>query len=238
MPLTVIGAIGTAASALAPLVSSIYSEYKQDKRDRVTRRDIEKAIKENDALSTEQKRAVTRYFDENRVTNKEDVGIYIDKLRNMSFAEEYEKYDADLAKEFTYDKTKEDFYNENASKILGDTIAKTQGLASAQGMGRSFDGLQAMTQAGIDKNAELMRDAQRDYREDYSQKYQEFTDYLQNTRNRYLDRTNAMQSDLNLASDLAQFAHDYDQSEFEHLMNLDTNRINNRLMLQGAKAGI
>ena len=238
MPLAVIGAIGEAASALAPVVASIYSEYKQDKRDKVTRRDIEKAIKENDALSAEQKRAVTRYFDENRVTNKEDVGIYVDKLRNMSFAEEYEKYDADLAKEFTYDKTKEDFYNENASKILGDTIAKTQGLASAQGMGRSFDGLQAMTQAGIDKNAELMRDAQRDYREDYSQKYQEFTDYLNQTRNRYLDRTNAMQSDLNLAGDLAQFAHDYDQSEFEHLMNLDTNRINNRLMLQGAKAGI
>jgi len=238
MPLAVIGAIGAAASALAPVVASIYSEYKQDKRDKVTRKDIEKAIKENDALSEQQKRAISEYFDNNRVTSTEDVGIYVDKLRNMSFAEEYEKYDADLAKEFTYDKTKEDFYNENASKILGDTIAKTQGLASAQGMGRSFDGLQAMTQAGIDKNAELMRDAQRDYREDYSQKYQEFTDYLNQTRNRYLDRTNAMQSDLNLAGDLAQFAHDYDQSEFEHLMNLDTNRINNRLMLQSAKAGI
>lgn len=236
--MAILTGIAAAAGAIAPLVTSIYSEYSQNKRDRVTRGDIEKVIKENDVLSAEQKSAVTRYFDENRVTNKEDVGIYVDKLRNMSFAQEYEKYGADLAKEFTYDKTKEDFYNENASKILGDTIAKTQGLASAQGMGRSFDGLQSMTQASIDKNAELMRDAQSDYRDDYSQKYQEFTDYLNQTRNRYLDRTNAMQSDLNLASDLAQFAHDYDQSEFEHLMNLDTNRINNKLKLQSAKAGI
>ncbi len=238
MPLTVIGAIGTAASSLAPLVSSIYSEYKQDKRDKVTRRDIEKAIRENDALSNQQKRAITEYFDNNRVTSTEDIGRYVQALKDTSYMTAYDEYAQGLDEEFNYEKTKEDFYNENADKIIGDTIAKTQGLASAKGMGRSFDGLQSMTRDAIDKNAELMRDASREYGEDYDRKYREFTDYLQNTRNKYLDRTSAMQSDLALQGDLAQFAHDYDQSEFEHLMNTDTNRINNRLMLQSAKASV
>ena len=79
--MAILAGIAAAAGAIAPVVASIYSNYKQDKRDKVTRRDIERAIKENDALSSAQKRAVTRYFDENRVTNKEDVGIYVDKLQ-------------------------------------------------------------------------------------------------------------------------------------------------------------
>lgn len=238
MSAVVAGAIGAGVSALAPLVSGIYSEYKQGKRNKVTRRDIEKAIRENDALSEQQKRAITEYFDNNRVTSTEDIGRYVQSLKDTNYMTAFDEYEQGLNEEFNYDKTKEDFYNENADKIIGDTIAKSQGLASAQGMGRSFDGLQSMTKDAIDKNAELMRDASKEYGEDYDRKYREFTDYLQTARNKYLDRTTAMQSDLALQGELAQFAHDYNQSEFEHLMNADTSRINNRLMLQGVKASV
>ena len=238
MSAVVAGAIGAGVSALAPLVSSIYSEKKQDKRDKVTRRDIDEALRENDALSEQQKRAITEFFDNNRVTSTEDVGRWVEALKDTSYMTAYDEYTQGLNEEFNYDKTKEDFYNENADKIIGDTIAKTQGLASAQGMGRSFDGLQSMTKDAIDKNAELMRDASKEYGEDYDRKYREFTDYLQTARNKYLDRTQAMESDLALQGELAQFAHDYNQSEFEHLMNLDTSRINNRLKLQGVKASV
>lgn len=175
------------------------------------------------------KKQVQDHYDSTRdlYGTEQDVKNYQDMARNTNFGDIFnEFYDLDGdgvadTENFSFDKTAGDYYNENSQKIIGDVMKKAQGSAAAAGMGRSYDGLNSMIQAGIDKDEQLWNDANTNYRADRGQAYSEWNGYMQQKNAQYQALVQAMAGDLSAAKDLATMYQTNAQNEFEDLMNAD-----------------
>lgn len=209
------------------------------------RKALQKAI---NALGPEYdsvKKDIQKWYDSHQYATKEDLDNYLNNIRNTSYMDMYSDFydknndgiiDDEDIEEFNYDKSKEDFYNKNAEKILGNTMNVTQGAAASKGMGRSYDGLAKMTQDVIDKDEELWNEAQDEYIEDYNQKYKTWSDYLTQKSNQYNDYLNAYNSDLSLQKDLADMYSTGEANEFQDLLNVNLDKLNSMTQLNAAKA--
>lgn len=76
-----------------------------------------------------------------------------------------------------YNKTASDFINPLRDKIVANEIAGVQHSAAGAGLGRGSGAAEAIAQAVADKDEELYRLAQEDYRDDRNFAYQKYSDY-------------------------------------------------------------
>ena len=91
------------------------------------RKALQKAI---NALGPEYdsvKKDIQKWYDSHQYATKEDLDNYLNNIRNTSYMDMYSDFydknndgiiDDEDIEEFNYDKSKEDFYNKNAEKIL------------------------------------------------------------------------------------------------------------------------
>lgn len=156
-----------------------------------------------------------------------DVKNYINAARNYDQESLYnEFYDLDGdgkadTEKFDFGQSAEDYYNRNSDRIIGDVMRKAQGVAAGQGMGRSYDGANAMVQAAIDKDEQLWNDANNQYNQARNQAYSEWNGYLAQKNNQYNAIVGAMQGDLAASRNLASMFQTNSQNEFEDLMNAE-----------------
>lgn len=193
------------------------------------------------------KKDIEDWYSTHQYATEEDLNNYLNTLRSTSYMDQYSQFydtnndgvvDENDLKEFDYTGSKEDFYNKNAERILGDVIKKTQGVAASKGMGRSYDGLQAMTQAAIDKDEELWKEAFDEYSKDYDMKYRQWNDYLKQKSDMYSNYMDAFNNDLGIQKDLAGMYTDQEYNEFSDLLGLEKERMNTMAQLGAAKGSI
>ena len=226
MPLPLVAAgIAAGAGLIAGGVSEWlnYSNAKDAKE--AAKKNQEQVKKWADDL----KNSVNSHYDSTRglYGTEADVNDFLTKARNYDQESLYnEFYDLDGdgkadTDRFEFGQTAEDFYNKNSERILGDVMRKAQGVAAGQGMGRSYDGANAMVQAALDKDEQLWNDANSQYNQARNQAYSEWNGYLAQKNSQYNAIVNAMQGDLSASRDLATMFQTNSQNEFEDLMNAE-----------------
>jgi len=107
--------------------------------------------------------------------------------------------------EFSYNKTANDFINPMRDKIIANEVAGVQHSAAGAGLGRGSGAAEAIAQAVADKDLELYKTAQEDYRDDRDFAYKKYSDYsaaMQNKLNQLREATNTkLTLQGNLAND-------------------------------------
>lgn len=211
------------------------------------RREVQKVIDQLGPEFAGVKKDIEDWYSNHQYATEEDLNNYLDKLKGTSYMDMYNQYydtngdgkvDSNDIKEFDYTGSAEDFYNKNADKIIGQVMNKAQGAAASKGMGRSYDGLASMTQAAVDKNEELWKDAMNEYNQDYDRKYKSWSDYLNQKSDLYNTYMDAYNNDLNITKDLASMYTEQEASEFSDLVGLEKERMNTMAQLGAAKGSI
>ena len=106
--------------------------------------------------------------------------------------------------EFDYGKTASDFINPLRDKIVANEIAGVQHSAAGAGLGRGSGAAEAIAQAVADKDEELYRLAQEDYRDDRDFAYKKYSDYAQAMQQKLDTLRAATDTKIALQGNLAQ----------------------------------
>lgn len=195
-----IPAIIAGAVAAGSIASSLYNSSK----DREAREDMVNRLGEMKAQSDNQYdqilRDITSYY-ENRgsLGEAKDVTAYKDAIAG---------YNPDsfvyTPSEFTYNKTRDDFLNPYMQAIVGDEVANVQHSAAGAGLGRGSGAAQAIAQAVAEKENELFKEAQQEYKDDRSFEYQKYNDYARQMQEALNQKRAATETKLTMQGNLAQ----------------------------------
>lgn len=187
--------------AAASLISNMYNSS----ADREARKDALKRLTGDQTASNAKYEEILRgidqyYTDRGSLGKAEDATSYRDAIRSYN-PNDY-VYNPT---EFDYNKTANDFINPMRDKIVADEVAGVQHSAAGAGLGRGSGAAEAIAQAVADKDLELYKTAQEDYRDDRDFAYRKYSDYaaaMQNKLNQLRDATNTkLTLQGNLAND-------------------------------------
>lgn len=187
--------------AAANLISNMYNseadrEARKDALNRLRDDKVASDAKYNDIIQ-----GINQYYaDRGSLGKAEDATSYRDAI--LSYNPNDYVYNPT---EFDYNKTANDFINPMRDKIVADEVAGVQHSAAGAGLGRGSGAAEAIAQAVADKDLELYKTAQEDYRDDRDFAYRKYSDYaaaMQNKLNQLRDATNTkLTLQGNLAND-------------------------------------
>ena len=144
-----------------------------------------------------------------------DIDAYYNKRGSMGTVQDVNSYKDAIAgydpsefvytpEVFSYNKTRDDFITPYYDQIIGDMTQQVQHSAAGAGLGRGSGAAQAIAQAVAEKDNELFKEAQQEYRDDRNFEYQKYADYAQ-TMQRALDaKRAATDTKIALQGNLAQ----------------------------------
>jgi len=191
--------------AAANLVSNIMNSN----ADREARKDARKQLSQDKTQTTNEYNQLLR-----------DIDDYYDRRGGLGTKQDVDNYRAAIAgynpnsfvydlndpnNQFNYNKSVNDFINPLRDKIVQNEIEGVQHSAAGAGLGRGSGAAQAIAEAVANKDEELYRLAQQDYRDDRDfayRKYNDFTTAMQNNLDRLRAATDTkMTMQGNLAND-------------------------------------
>lgn len=137
-----------------------------------------------------------------------------------------------------YNKTASDFINPLRDKIIANEIAGVQHSAAGAGLGRGSGAAEAIAQAVADKDEELYRLAQEDYRDDRDFAYRKYSDYA-NAMQQKLDTLRAAtDTKMTLQGNLAQDYYNVMDSAQADRLKLNQDKIATNASYAQAMAGL
>ena len=166
---------------------------------------------------------ISDYYAKNGVsqsTSEDDVKAYVDALKSYDpneFVYDVDKFS--FTDENGNEKTVDDYYDENASKILGNAMAKVLSGATGGGLGRSLGSAKDVTQAVIDKDESLRNSAQQAYNAERQQAYNEWNAYTTQKQNQLNQLANATNQKIQNLGNIASLYQQNKQNEFEDTLN-------------------
>lgn len=166
---------------------------------------------------------ISDYYANNGVsqsTSEDDVKAYVDALKSYDpneFVYDVDKFS--FTDENGNEKTVDDYYYENASKILGNAMAKVLSGATGGGLGRSLGSAKDVTQAVIDKDESLRNSAQAAYNAERQQAYNEWNAYTTQKQNQLNQLANATNQKIQNLGNIATLYQQNKQNEFEDTLN-------------------
>lgn len=146
------------------------------------------------------------------------IGSYYDKrgsLGNASDAEMYRQLIAGYSPDdYTYMPGKfnaadygvgsrQDYVNPYYQQIIDDTAAQVQHSAAGAGIGRGSGAAQAIATEVAQKNNDLWKEANQEYKDERDFAYNQYSDYIKNMQSTLAQRQNAMNTKLTLQGNLA-----------------------------------
>lgn len=197
MPIPAIIAGGIAAGNL---ISNLYSADKE-----------EQSRKEGRSYLQKQAQEANKYYD----TMIGDIEDYYKNRGSLGTAQDVADYRAAISGydpnsfvytpgEFSYDKTREDFLNPYYEQIIGDTANRVQHTAAGAGLGRGSGAAEAIATAVAEKNNELFKEAQQEYKDDRNFAYSQYNDYIRNMNDALAQKRAATDTKLTMQGNLAQ----------------------------------
>lgn len=104
----------------------------------------------------------------------------------------------------SYTKSRDDFLNPYYDQIIGDAAAQVQHTAAGAGVGRGSGAAQAIAKSVAEKENELFREAQQEYKDDRNFEYQKYTDAIEAAQKALDTKRTATETKLNYMGNLAQ----------------------------------
>ena len=178
-----------------------------------------------------------------------DINAYYDQRGSLGNASDVAAYRQAMAgydpesfsynpEEFSYTKTREDFLNPYFDKIVGDEVAAVQHSAAGAGLGRGSGAAQAIAKAVAEKENELYREAQQEFKDDRSFEYGKYNDYIQNMQANLDRKRAATDTKLTMQGNLAQSYYDAMDSRQQDLMAARQDRMAANASYANAMAGL
>jgi hypothetical protein len=99
--------------------------------------------------------------------------------------------------------SREDYINPYYDQIIGDTAAQVQHTAAGAGLGRGSGAAQAIATEVAQKNNELWKEANQEYKDERNFAYNQYSDYIQNMQNALNARRAATDTKLTMQGNLA-----------------------------------
>lgn len=140
--------------------------------------------------------------------------------------------------EFGYNKTANDFINPLRDKIVANEIAGVQHSAAGAGLGRGSGAAEAIAQAVADKDEELYRLAQEDYRDDRDFAYRKYSDYANAMQNKLDALRAATDTKMTMQGNLAQDYYNVMDSQMSDKLKLRQDKIATDATYAQAMAGL
>lgn len=185
--------------AAASLISNMYNSN-QDRKSRqkaVNRLSEQQAATDNEY--SQMLRDIDSYYNRRgSLGNAHDVTSYKDAI--AGYDPNQFVYDRG---EFDYGKTADDFITPLRDKIVANEVAGVQHSAAGAGLGRGSGAAEAIAQAVADKDEELYRLAQEDYRDDRDFAYKKYSDYATAMQNKLDTLRSATDTKIALQGNLA-----------------------------------
>lgn len=138
----------------------------------------------------------------------------------------------------TYTKTRDDFLNPYMQTIIGDEVAQVQHSAAGAGLGRGSGAAQAIAKAVAEKENELYKEAQQEYKDDRNFAYNEYSDYIKQQQEMLNQKRAAMDTKLSLQSNLANDYYNVMDSKQSDLLRLNQDRMSTNSQYSAAMAGL
>ena len=187
--------------AAASLASNLYNSS----ADREARKDALKRLTENQTNSNakydEILRGIDQYYaDRGSLGKAEDATAYRNAILGYN-PKDYVYEPTDFSDE--YNKTANDFINPLRDKIVANEVAGIQHSAAGAGLGRGSGAAEAIAQAVADKDLELYKQAQEDYRDDRDFAYRKYSDYATAMQNKLNQLRAATDTKLTMQGNLA-----------------------------------
>lgn len=105
--------------------------------------------------------------------------------------------------QFTYTKTRDDFLNPYMKTIIGDEVAQVQHSAAGAGIGRGSGAAQAIAKAVAERENELYKEAQQEFKDDRNFAYDKYSDYIRNMQENLNQKRAAMDTKISMQGNLA-----------------------------------
>lgn len=229
-------AIIAGAVAAGTIASNLYNSSK----DREAREDARKQLATDQSLANQDYKSIldsidTYYQNRGSLGTSQDVKDYQAAIRGYdpnSFVYNRGKFEDE------YNKTASDFINPLRDKIIANEIAGVQHSAAGAGLGRGSGAAEAIAQAVADKDEELYRLAQEDYRDDRNFAYQKYSDYA-NAMQQKLDTLRAAtDTKMTLQGNLAQDYYNVMDSAQADRLKLNQDKIATNATYAQAMAGL
>lgn len=185
--------------AAASLISNMYNSS----QDRKSRQDAANRLSEQQVATDNEYSQMLRDIDSyyngrGSLGTAQDVTAYKEAIAGY----DPNKFVYDRG-EFDYGKTANDFITPLRDKIVANEIAGVQHSAAGAGLGRGSGAAEAIAQAVADKDEELYRLAQEDYRDDRDFAYKKYSDYANAMQNKLDTLRSATDTKIALQGNLA-----------------------------------
>ena len=229
-------AIIAGAVAAGTIASNLYNSSK----DREDRESARKQLATDQSLANQDYKSIldsidTYYTNRGSLGTAQDVKDYRAAIAGYdpnSFVYNRGKFEDE------YNKTASDFINPLRDKIVANEIAGVQHSAAGAGLGRGSGAAEAIAQAVADKDEELYRLAQEDYRDDRNFAYQKYSDYA-NAMQQKLDTLRAAtETKMTLQGNLAQDYYNVMDSAQSDRLKLQQDKIATNATYAQAMAGL
>jgi uncharacterized protein YejL (UPF0352 family) len=99
--------------------------------------------------------------------------------------------------------SREDYVNPYYNQIINDTAAQVQHTAAGAGVGRGSGAARAIATEVAQKNNDLWREANQEYKDERNFAYNQYSDYIQNMQNALNARRAATDTKLTMQGNLA-----------------------------------
>lgn len=200
MPIPALIAGGLAAGNL---IANLYAAD-QDSKSREKARDyIAGQKQQSDAYYDKMIGEIAQYYkDRGSLGTKQDVADY--RAAIQGYDPNDFVYEPDKKFDETYTKTRDDFINPYYEQIIGDTANTVQHTAAGAGLGRGSGAAEAIAKAVAEKNNELYREAQQEYKDDRNFAYNQYNDYIRNMNDILAQKRAATDTKLSMQGNLAQ----------------------------------
>lgn len=186
--------------------ASLISNYMNSKAERDAKRDARAQLGESQTATANEYDKMMR-----------DIDSYYNGRGSLGTAQDVKSYKDAIAgydpNKFIYDrgdfsdeynKTANDFITPLRDKIVANEVAGVQHSAAGAGLGRGSGAAEAIAQAVADKDLELYKQAQEDYRDDRDFAYKKYSDYANAMQNKLDTLRAATDTKIALQGNLAQ----------------------------------
>lgn len=229
-------AIIAGAVAAGTIASNLYNSSK----DREAREDARRQLATDQSLANQDYKDIL-----------DSINTYYQGRGSLGTAQDVKDYKAAMAAydpnsfvynrgkfENEYNKTASDFINPLRDKIIANEIAGVQHSAAGAGLGRGSGAAEAIAQAVADKDEELYRLAQEDYRDDRNFAYQKYSDYAQAMQQKLDTLRAATDTKMTLQGNLAQDYYNVMDSAQADRLKLNQDKIATNATYAQAMAGL
>lgn len=231
-------AIIAGAVAAGSIATSLYNSY-QDR----------KAREESRAALNAQLASANKSYDE---TIKE-IGDYYKKRGGMGTAADVKSYRdlmaaynpndyivdmTDPDNQFRYKGTRDDFLNPYYNQIIQDTTDQVQHSAAGAGLGRGSAAAYMIAKEVAEKNNELYKEAQQEYKDDRNFEYNKYSDYIKQQQEALNQKRAAMDTKMTLQGNLANDYYSVMDAQQSDLLKAKQDKMNTASQYAIAMAGL